>query len=599
MDSTLNYKQQQKELEGKISVISKSIHALAYSRLAVFIIAALLIWAFFNQEYLALIIIFVLAAVCFLVIVKKQVNQQNVLNFLKVKLRLIENEINIQNDIPNIYDNGSTFYSAEHFYTSDLDIFGKQSLFAKINRCATQNGLNILASWLKKPSKQQLIEERQIAIEELTTYSAELLDFRTRLFPLPHDKVRMLEQFFSSKLNEKLNFLNSQRVRVFVSGFSLINIFLLFAALIFESVFWSLLGIALLLSSIGYLLYKKRIDVIHEQIDKSVEILESYADNINWLTNTNWQSNLLKEKVSKLTVDVSLSKEIKKLSSIVVSLNARLNPIVGLFLNLFFQWDLRCLAKLSRWNIKNNGLINSSLDVVSEFEALISLAVLSANHPHWVKPIVKDNFGFSATNLGHPLINETERVCNDYFLQDVITVDIITGSNMAGKSTFLRTLGINMVLAFSGAKVCANSFESSIFQILSYMRIKDSLQKQTSTFKAEIDRLKVILDYTSSNRNSFVLIDEMLRGTNSRDKYLGSKVFIEKLIEQQTPGIVATHDLQIAELEKIHPRQVRNYHFDIQILSDEMFFDYKIKEGECKTFNAAILLKNIGLEIKE
>jgi DNA mismatch repair ATPase MutS len=156
-----------------------------------------------------------------------------------------------------------------------------------------------------------------------------------------------------------------------------------------------------------------------------------------------------------------------------------------------------------------------------------------------------------------------------------------------------------MVLAYAGAKVCAKNMETSIFSIISYMRIKDSLANQTSTFKAEIDRLKMILDFTQSHQNSFVLIDEMLRGTNSKDKYLGSKVFIKKLIAQNTPGFIATHDLQIAELEKEYPTQLRNFHFDITIQNQEMFFDYKIKNGECKTFNASILLKAIGIEIED
>jgi DNA mismatch repair ATPase MutS len=168
---------------------------------------------------------------------------------------------------------------------------------------------------------------------------------------------------------------------------------------------------------------------------------------------------------------------------------------------------------------------------------------------------------------------------------------------MAGKSTFLRTIGINMVLAFAGAPVCAKDLSLSIFSLLSYMRIKDSLNDQTSTFKAELNRLKMILDATANDPASFVLIDEMLRGTNSRDKYLGSKVFIEKLIAQKTPVLFATHDLQLSEMEADYPQQIRNYHFDIQISEGEMNFDYKLKHGPCKTFNAALLLKQIGLTL--
>lgn len=168
---------------------------------------------------------------------------------------------------------------------------------------------------------------------------------------------------------------------------------------------------------------------------------------------------------------------------------------------------------------------------------------------------------------------------------------------MAGKSTFLRTLGINMVLAYAGAPVCAQSMSLSVFSINTYMRIKDSLNESTSTFKAELNRLKMILDHVVRDQDTFVLIDEMLRGTNSRDKYLGSKVFVEKLIAEGTPALFATHDLQLADLKNDHEQTLRNFHFDIQIANGEMKFDYKLKEGPCATFNAAILLKEIGLTL--
>ena len=203
----------------------------------------------------------------------------------------------------------------------------------------------------------------------------------------------------------------------------------------------------------------------------------------------------------------------------------------------------------------------------------------------------------TTTAIGHPLIHTEKRVDNNYQLVAQPTVDIVTGSNMAGKSTFLRTLGINMVLAYAGAPVCASAMSLSIFKVLTYMRIKDSLNESTSTFKAELDRLKMILTQVALHPNALVLIDEMLRGTNSRDKFLGSKVFIEKLIQLKTPTLFATHDLQLSELIEVHKDTVRNYHFDIQIADGEMKFDYKIKSGPCTTFNAAILLKEIGLSL--
>ncbi len=195
------------------------------------------------------------------------------------------------------------------------------------------------------------------------------------------------------------------------------------------------------------------------------------------------------------------------------------------------------------------------------------------------------------------MINPDKRIANDYELNDAFKIDIITGSNMAGKSTFLRTIGINTVLALCGAPVCAGSMTVSIVTVISYMRIKDSLNESTSTFKAELDRLQMLLAAVDSDAKVFFLIDEMLRGTNSVDKYLGSKAVIEQLIKKKGVGMVATHDLQIAELEKLYPDYVRNFYFDIQVKDGEMLFDYKIKHGECKTFNASLLLKQIGIDV--
>jgi DNA mismatch repair ATPase MutS len=263
--------------------------------------------------------------------------------------------------------------------------------------------------------------------------------------------------------------------------------------------------------------------------------------------------------------------------------------IVGIILNLFLLWDIRQIIAIENWKRSNWENVEESFDVIAEFEALISIAVPAINYPEWAMPVIADTEGYTltATNIAHPLIRSEKRVDNNYELQDAFKIDIITGSNMAGKSTFLRTIGINTVLALSGAPVCASAMEVSVITIVSYMRIKDSLNESTSTFKAELDRLQMLLAAVEHENKVFFLIDEMLRGTNSMDKYLGSKAVIEQLISKKGVGMVATHDLQIARLEDKYPNYVRNYYFDIQVLNGEMLFDYKIKHGECKTFNAS------------
>jgi hypothetical protein len=595
----IDYLKKKAELESEIKALKKLINQYSFSRLLLFGIDILFIYVFFNQGIIAIIFIVLLSLPGFIFLVKKHVKYQVELSFLNTKKFLVENEINIKDNEINIYSNGECFCNPIHPYTDDLDIFGAHSLFQYLNRCATNESQFILANFLKKTSSKKQIEERQIAVEELSHKTEDSLNFRTRLFDVDKSEISTIGTFFKDFLSNKLNFLNNSVVNILILLTPLLSISMLILAIVFNGILWNIFGLILLLSGVCYLFFKQKIDVIHEQIGKNVSGLKHYAENIKWIENEEWKSILLTELKTSLKKKELISEEIFSLSKILNSLNSRLNPIVGLFLNLFFQWDLRTLKKLAKWEVKNKEEIINAFDVLFNFEALISFATFSANHSTWIYPKIHEHYHFNSESIGHPLINEKVRVSNDFNLAKNTTIDVITGSNMAGKSTFLRTVGINMVLAYAGAKVCAKNMETSIFSIISYMRIKDSLANQTSTFKAEIDRLKMILDFTQSHQNSFVLIDEMLRGTNSKDKYLGSKVFIKKLIAQNTPGFIATHDLQIAELEKEYPTQLRNFHFDITIQNQEMFFDYKIKNGECKTFNASILLKAIGIEIED
>lgn len=596
---TIDQQSLKQELQLQINDLKRKIDLYSYLRLGVFALAVLLAYLFFNDGLVALAIISFLMVVAFLILVKKQVNLQNIYDFTHTKFELTENEIQLALGGVNIYPNGSEYQNPQHAYTDDLDIFGDFSLFAYLNRSVTKSGKTTLASWLKKASTKTIIECRQNAIKELSNYQKELLDFRARLFKLDTKQALRIEAFFLDYLPKNIGFISSGFITVGVPLLTILNVALLFLAIFIGGIFWSLLGFGLLFSGLFYFLYKVKIDHLHENIGSSVNVLQGYAPNIKWIEEVVWTSELLKEKKQSIWSKQPLHLQIAELAKILNSLNARLNPIVGIFLNLFFQWDLRCLQRLAKWEQANKTNVIKGIALIGDFEALITFATLNINHPNWTVPSIKKSYCFKAEELAHPLIKPESSVANNFQLAQNITIDVITGSNMAGKSTFLRSVGINMVLAFAGANVCASKFESSIFNLISYMRIKDSLASQTSTFKAEIDRLKMILDHTKADKHAFVLVDEMLRGTNSRDKYLGSKVFIKALIKQETPGFIATHDLQIAELESDFPQQLRNFHFDIQIKDEKMYFDYKIKNGECKTFNASILLSAIGLNINE
>jgi DNA mismatch repair ATPase MutS len=215
-----------------------------------------------------------------------------------------------------------------------------------------------------------------------------------------------------------------------------------------------------------------------------------------------------------------------------------------------------------------------------------------------VFPTIGENEkGFYAQELGHPLISNEKLILNTVKMTGMKRLLIVTGSNMSGKSTLLRSIGVNMVLAFAGAPVCAKSFVAKNFRLITYMPISDSLHENISTFQAELIRIKQILETTRQYDDVFVLLDELLRGTNTKDRELGCKAIVTQLIHDRVPAIIATHDLNLTNIEHRYPEKVENFHFDIQIKGNNMYFDYKLKEGICNNFNASLMLKEIGLDL--
>jgi DNA mismatch repair ATPase MutS len=507
-----------------------------------------------------------------------------------------ENEIASITNRDNLYDNGSRFASEKHFYTADLDIFGPSTLFQLVNRSATTPGNEKLAGWLSAAANKETILLRQDAVKELATKSQWKLELQTLLLFANKEDINQLKRLFIY-LHIPLNLTGENWLNKYVK----IAPYLLIGLIVLAYLYPPLKSLAILtgLVNMGIVFLKatyiKKADLIAGKIG---DTLANYAAVFQKIEEEKWSATYTNQQTQKI-LDAQTSAKIKHLADLINKLNYHLNVIVGFILNLFFLWDIKQIIAIENWKRDNAHGLEMAFDVIAEYEALISLAGLRINYPDWTMPQIADGGGYTLTanDIAHPLIPIVSRVENDYELDNTFKVDIITGSNMAGKSTFLRTIGINTVLALCGAPVCAKTMQVSVITILSYMRIKDSLNESTSTFKAELDRLQMLLAAVENEPKVFFLIDEMLRGTNSVDKYRGSKAVIELLIKKNGVGMVATHDLQIAQLEQQYPNYVRNFYFDIQVKDGEMLFDYKMKHGECKTFNASLLLKQIGIDV--
>ncbi|WP_316805209.1 MutS-related protein [Pedobacter nototheniae] len=595
-----SYDQKITDLTSQITETKKRIDRLSFMRIGFFLLEIFFFVLLVNSANdiwrLAVYGALILPVAGFIVIVRKQSALDREVDYLKQLLWVYQNESNLINGLENGYDHGSVFESELHTYTSDLDIFGRSSLFAKINRSYSKKGISLLSANLSAANPVEVILQRQEAVKELVAKMEETFIFRANLHGHDIEKIEKIKFQLKNQLGMQLDFTRSKFLRFYVLLVPYISISLILLGIFVNDAAWKFLTAFFIINTGWNILINSKVTKVFYCFGGGFNLLNDYALAIRWTENQNWKSTYI---LNLFTSKVQVSKRIKDLSVIIKNFDARLNILIGGILNALLMWDLRCCISLDRWHQNASDDVIDSLNRIGDFEELISIATLTYNQPNWVFPVMSEKFKLEGKAIGHPLIAEKQRISNDFNLEDEPTVDIVTGSNMAGKSTFLRTLGINMVLAYSGAPVCAEQMTLSVFVINTYMRIIDSLNESTSTFKAELNRLKMILDNIVNDKSTFVLIDEMLRGTNSRDKYLGSKVFVEKLIDERTPALFATHDLQLADLKEKHPDTLRNFHFDIQIMDGEMKFDYKLKQGPCKTFNAAILLKEIGLTLDE
>jgi hypothetical protein len=592
------YQQNINHAQNQIQYYQKKVNVFSLLRLIAFgTLLVLVYWAVKLETFTLFAIGAIIIGVAFNWLVARQSWFEKQKAYFENFKAVNQNEIDSAEQHANIYANGDSYQNEKHYYTSDLDIFGNASLYQLINRAATTTGRQKLADWLNAPAAKPIILQRQEAIQELKEKAPWKLETQARLLFANEDDADGLAKLFKY-LHTPIIVPGEAWLSKYIVAAPVVLILAFVVSFYLPGVKYVAIGIALLNFVITGATTKatNQTDLIAGKIGQT---LKNYAGAFGGIETQTWTAgynvalaNIIKRPDGKSTAAI-----MGQLSSLINNLNQRLNMVVGFLLNIVLVWNVRYVLAIEKWKQVNHEEIEAAFDVIAEYEALMSLASLHINYPDWAMPQIAEGTGFTLTanEIAHPLIKKKLRVANSYELNDTRKVDIITGSNMAGKSTFLRTLGINTVLALAGAPVCAKSMSVSVVQLFSYMRIKDSLNESTSTFKAELDRLQMLLKAVDTQPNIFFLIDEMLRGTNSVDKYLGSKAVIEKLISQHGVGLVATHDLQLAQLENQYPNYVRNFYFDIQVINGEMLFDYKIKDGECKTFNASLLLEQIGI----
>jgi hypothetical protein len=347
----------------------------------------------------------------------------------------------------------------------------------------------------------------------------------------------------------------------------------------------------------------KTVARLYRLTSRNSKILKAYSRIIKTIEQEPFESLKLQALKKDLHVNrKTASRSIKCLATLVEWFEIRANAAMHFFINNTLFWDLHCVYRIEKWKRETASVIHLWFAVIANMEALSSFAALSYNNPDWVFPGLSENdFNLSATALGHPLIPQGERVCNDIALDRERCILVVTGPNMAGKSTFLRTVGVSLVLALAGAPVCAARFEISGLRLCTSMQTSDSLDKHLSLFYAELLRLKMILDAIAVQEQNthvpvFFMIDEMLKGTNTLDRQKGSIVLIKQLLKKRAGGIIATHDLELTKLGA-EEEKIINAHFDGYVQGDKLLFDYKLKQGICESFNAVVLMRKIGIDV--
>lgn len=588
-----------KENEKLSQDLKKNISQISYFRLAAFVIGLFVsVYTYAIEQQVISAVVTLLWIGLFIYLVKLHEKAIQRKNFTDALVKINERAIDrIEDNWNKFQDNGEEFGQEEHPYSGDLDIVGHNSLFQWINSSATYFGRLRLKDYLLKPLKSKdQIKERQEAVKEL----AKEIEIRQRVnaeamlisgqSTNPEDLIKWAErpQKEGGSLAEKL----------ITNLLTLAFFTIIFLAIFTETVTYkAFLAVTALNLAVLYLGNKKGgpiLDTIHQYKTG----IRTYENIIRAIEEGNFSSQSLKKIQRKL-----YTKENKKASELISELKAISNLISDrrnmayIIINIAFMWDFRCITMLSKWKSKNGKYLKSWLEVIGEFEALSSFANIAFENESWCFPdLHEEGMILKAENLGHPLLGQ-RRVCNNITIKDKGSVLLITGSNMSGKSTFLRTVGINLVMSYCGAPVCASSFTASIMNVYSCMRVSDNLEKSISSFYAEILRIKMIVNASKGNNKIFFLLDEIFKGTNSIDRHLGASMLIKQLSKSGASGMVSTHDLELGDLEK-EMAKLSNYHFQEHYENGDLRFDYKLRRGISTTRNAMHIIKMAGIEVE-
>ncbi len=592
------YRQKAEEDGLILEKLKKKIYQTGTIRLIVVLLAISSLYIFRQEGLPVIVLISCIFLTLLLLLVKRHNRLFRKRDYYQVSVRISKEELLAVNYDFTAFDGANEKNNSEHPFSTDIDLFGEKSLFQSLNRTVTPYGKEILAGWFRHPLQtSESITDRQEAVKELQVQTELRKYFRITglLSPGTMNDMEELRRF----AGEKSYILPGKKIwkPIYILYPCFWIIFILLIS--FQICPISFLAVPIICLYALSESQVKKINRIQNSLEKKVRILSACAELIRSVEECKVQSKeLVKLKNQLSNQGVNISVLVKELSGYLNNLDQRSSGLGRFILNTLLLWDIRFALKIENWKEINGRQLDQWMMTLGEFDALCSLGTFAFNHNDYTYPVpVGTYFCLQAERLGHPLMHRNTCVKNDIHIEKYPYFMIITGANMAGKSTYLRTVGINFLLACVGAPVCAQKFHFYPAQLVTSLRTSDSLNDNESYFFAELKRLKMIIDRLLNEEKLFIILDEILKGTNSTDKQKGSLALMKQLVCMDAVGIIATHDLVLGKLAGDFPENIGNFRFEAEIKNELLTFSYSLQQGIAENMNACFLMKKMGITV--
>lgn len=602
-----HYEEDIKHLKTELDITQEKYNRICNCRMLVGVIGIFLfIYSIVEKNKLSWIL-FICSCILFLYFLTVHNKVHDNKEYLEAKIQVITKRLyRLTNQWSEFKDTGSEFIMETSYVEKDLDVFGQNSLYQYICVANTIEGKKKLASYLTEQNPNlEVIKEREEAVKELIEkrdFGLELETLSTQDEMNQNDKDDEWYYSFLDYLNLKKPLLNKfvdfSSVLIPISSFILL-----------------FLGIQKVIDvKISLLLFVLQVAIAYDTSYQNRNVVGkilrfcSSIDNkvkiIRCMEQAQFESNYLKVLQKRLSSNGKTTKGIEKLNSLNEAFAVQRNPYIHTVLQIAIMYDIHCIRFLENWKRQYAANFQELFQVIGEMEALLSLASIGLDREVTFPDFAYPDFPYpefsshsdvmlQGTDIYHPLIAPNEVVSNSIAVNG--GVELITGSNMSGKTTFMRTIGINVILAYAGAPVCAKHMKLTVMKLFTSMRVLDDVSKGVSSFYAEVLRMKHIVEYSKSEKPMLVLVDEIFKGTNSADRIEGAQEIIKRLNKKNIIVFVSTHDLELCNLVDNHEIMGNNHHFLEYYKGDNICFDYKLKDGKCNSKNAKYILRMAGL----